>query len=79
MKFISSGGMKSENVCALALALDLAWSYKRRRTRGFALFAHSIFVEKDRRFYICKTKSGEEKFILKKLAPEQKKLKRNKN
>ena len=34
-------------------------SIKKQAVLKLALFALSIFVEKDRRFYICKTKLGE--------------------
>ena len=43
---------------SLSLSLSLR-AIKKRVVLELTLFAHSIFVEKDRRFYICKAKSGE--------------------
>ena len=51
-------GMKSENVCALALALALDL-YKSVKSKGHPLLLYITLIEKkDGRFYICKTKSG---------------------
>ena len=51
-------GMKSENVCALALALALDL-YKSVKSKGHPLLLYiTLIAKKDGRLYICRDKLG---------------------